>query len=245
MPPSTDEDENNIKRKRSSLININISAAKKKKRIKRFERINTILSTHSEDETGNIITTCAIIETPIDQVSPVNPDRRIMEHNFTIAETRDSEIETESTEKEICQKCTEKFTQTSVRKFANPISLYKILSCKKCLLACLLKRIIIKPVQTTRKSVPIDNQRSTSREYGFFKNKTVFERVCKNCFMSTLYISSGPIETAVKHVDDHGVFTKMEHRGRQAPANKTPEEQCLAHETFSNAYRKRIEFSIR
>ncbi|CAG4965520.1 unnamed protein product [Parnassius apollo] len=106
MPPSTDEEpfsdsgsswipdteeENKIKRKSGSLININISMAKKKKRVKRFERINPILSSDSEDETGNIITTRAIIETPIDKVSPVNCDRRIMEHNITIAETTDSE----------------------------------------------------------------------------------------------------------------------------------------------------------
>ncbi|CAG5038596.1 unnamed protein product, partial [Parnassius apollo] len=113
--------------------------------------------------------------------------------------------------------------KTSVRNFANPIQdLYKILRCKK---EFLLKRIIIKPVQTTRKSVPIEKQRSSSREYGFYKNNTVFERVCKNYFMSTLCISTGPIETAVKHVDDHGVFTKMDNRGRQVPANKTPGEQ--------------------
>ncbi|CAG5014807.1 unnamed protein product [Parnassius apollo] len=115
IPPSTDEEpfsdsgsswipdtevENKIKRKSSSLININISA-KKKKRVKRFERINPILSSDSEDEIGNIITTRAIIETPIDQVSPVNRDRRIMEHNITIAETTDSEKGTGNKEKEI------------------------------------------------------------------------------------------------------------------------------------------------
>ncbi|CAG5032242.1 unnamed protein product [Parnassius apollo] len=115
IPPSTDEkpfsdsgsswipdteEVNKIKRKSSSLININISA-KKEKRVKRFERINSILSSDSEDEIGNIITTRAIIETPIDQVSPVNRDRRIMEHNITIAETTDSEKGTGNKEKEI------------------------------------------------------------------------------------------------------------------------------------------------
>ncbi|CAK1600206.1 unnamed protein product [Parnassius mnemosyne] len=285
MPPSTDEEpfsdsgsswipdteeENKIKRKSSSLININISVAKKKKRVKRFERINPILSSDSEDETGNITTTRAIIETPIDQVSPVNRDRRIMEHNITIAETTDSEKVTGNKEKEIyrwkntnqtnwkrnkelekkrkclpyksktgkflaaklpkspkcsqnCrQKCTEKFTQNEREKLCKS---YWSIQDFKLQKEFLLKRIIIKPVQTIRKSVPIEKQRSSSREYGFYKNKTVFERVCKNYFMSTLCISTGPIETAVKHVDDHGVFTKMDNRGRQAPANKTPGEQ--------------------
>ncbi|CAG4939318.1 unnamed protein product [Parnassius apollo] len=128
------------------------------------------INSDSEDETGNIITTRAIIETPIDQVSPVNRDRRIMEHNITIAETTESEKGTGNKEKEICRwkntnqtnwkrnkelekkrKClpykskTGKFLaaklpkivarnaqkslhKTSVRKLANPIGLYKILS---------------------------------------------------------------------------------------------------------------------
>ncbi|CAH1643294.1 unnamed protein product [Spodoptera littoralis] len=254
------EEEIKIKRKRTSLMKM------------RFEDINSIPSSDSEDETSKIITTRAIIETPIDQVSLVNPDRRTMKHDVTIAETTDTETETETGNKEkkiyrwkksnqtnwkrnkelqkkrkclpyksktgkLCaaklpkspkcsnscrQKCTEKFTQNEreiICKHYWSIQDYKLQK------EFLLKRIIIKPVQTTRKSVPIDKQRSTSRQYGFYKNKTVFEQVCKNYFMSTLCISTGPIETAVKHVDDHGAFTKIDNRGRQAPANKTPEEQ--------------------
>ncbi|CAG4952528.1 unnamed protein product [Parnassius apollo] len=217
--------------------------AKKKKRVKRFERINPILSSDSEDKTGNIITTCAIIETPIDQVSPVNRDRRIMEHNGKILiKQTGKEIKSWRRNENVChirvklesflqlnylkvlnaakivaRNAQKSLHKTSVRNFATPFG--------KLQKEFLLKRIIIKPVQTTRKSVPIEKQRSSSREYGFYKNKTVFERVCKNYFMFTLCISTGPIETAVKHVDDHGVFTKMDNRGRQAPANKTPGEQ--------------------
>ncbi|KAH9643838.1 hypothetical protein HF086_018231 [Spodoptera exigua] len=104
MPPSTDEEpfsdsgsswipdseeEIKIKRKRTSLINM------------KFEGMNSIPSSDSEDETSKIITTRAIIETPFDQVSLVN--RRTMKHDVTIAETTDSETETKTgnTEKEI------------------------------------------------------------------------------------------------------------------------------------------------
>lgn len=280
MPPSTDEElfsdsgsswipdseeENKIEKKRRSSMNINISEAKKKKRVKRFEGIY-ISSSDSEDERGKI-TTRTIIKTPLGQVSPVSPDRRI---NVTIAETTDTEIETENKKKEIyrwkkknqsnwkrnkelekkrkclpyksktgklcaakipknpkcsnnCrQKCTEKFTQNEREEICKS---YWSIQDYKLQKEFLLRRINIKPVQTARKSVPIDKQRSTSREYGFYKNKNVFERVCKNYFMSTLCISTGPIETAVKHVDNNGAFTKMDNRGKQPPINKTPEEQ--------------------
>ncbi|CAG5024232.1 unnamed protein product [Parnassius apollo] len=202
-------------------------------------RINPILSSDSEDETGNIIATRAIIETPIDPVSPVNRDRRVMEHNITITETTDSEKGTGNKEKEIyrwkntnqtnwkrnkelekkrkclpftfkfiktgkflaaklpkspkcsqnCrQKCSEKFTQNEREKLCKS---YWSIQDFKLQNEFLLKRIIIKPVQTTKKSEPIEKQRSSSREYGFYKNKTVYERVCKNYFMSTLCISTG------------------------------------------------------
>lgn len=119
-------------------------------------------------------------------------------------------------------KCTEKFTQEQRAEICKS---YWSIQDFKLQKEFLLKRIIIKPVQTTKKSVPLEKQRSSSREYGFYKDQTSYERVCKNFFMSTLCISSGPIETAVKYIDKNGSFSYADHRGRRAPANKTPDDQ--------------------
>ncbi|XP_045506624.1 uncharacterized protein LOC123702846 [Colias croceus] len=249
--PDTDE-EKKTKRRRSSLININHTTAKKKKRV---ERINPILSSDSEDETDNIITDRRIMEQNVIIESETtdseiditgNKEEKIFRWKKKNKKNwiRNKELEKKrkclpyksktgklraakspknpKCSKNCRQKCTEKFTQIEreiICKSYWSIASYNLQK------EFLLRRIIIKPVQTTRKSVSIDKQRSSSRVYGFYKGKTVFERVCKNFFMSTLCISTGPIETAVKHVDDHGVFSKLDNRGRRAPANKTPEEQ--------------------
>lgn len=88
----------------------------------------------------------------------------------------------------------------------------------------LLKRIIVKLVARPIKNLPPEKQRSSSREFGFYKDNKLL-KVCKNFFTSTLCISNRPIETAIKNINENGSFQGSDSRGKTKPANKTSEDK--------------------
>lgn len=121
----------------------------------------------------------------------------------------------------ICRhKCSEAFSETERLKICKDYWCIKDFKLQK---EYLLKRIIIKPVARSLNILSVENRKSTSREYSFFKNGE-FVRVCKSFFTSTLAISNGPIETAVKNINEVGSFGGNDKRGKKIPPNKTSEE---------------------
>lgn len=62
-----------------------------------------------------------------------------------------------------------------------------------------------------------------SRKY-FFKKKDVKLQVCKIFFLKTLHISHGPVDKALKGLNEIGIFGNPDKRGHHVPANKTSED---------------------
>lgn len=74
-----------------------------------------------------------------------------------------------------------------------------------------------------RNNVVKTKNRNSSREYYFFKHDAEM-RVCSTFFMATLSISNGPINRALKNVDEFGEFIGTDDRGKKEPANKSNPE---------------------
>lgn len=63
----------------------------------------------------------------------------------------------------------------------------------------------------------------SSRKY-FFKKGNVQLQVCKMFFLKTLHISHGPVDKALRGVNEMGIFENPDKRGLNTPPNKTSDE---------------------
>lgn len=70
-------------------------------------------------------------------------------------------------------------------------------------------------------------RKTLSRKY-FFKKIDVKVQVCKIFFLKTLHISHGPVDKALKGVNEIGIFSSPDKRGQSIPKNKTSDELVAA-----------------
>lgn len=80
----------------------------------------------------------------------------------------------------------------------------------------ILQHITVKPIVRALQNLPVQKQRSSSREYRFYKNDK-FVKVCKNFFIETLAISCKPIETAIRYTNESGKYGCSDNRGYRKP----------------------------
>lgn len=84
----------------------------------------------------------------------------------------------------------------------------------------IIKYVVNEPTKTRRIRSGSGTKKNYSRVY-FFQKEDEKVRVCKSFFLMTLAISHGPVEKALAGVNDVGIFTQIDQRGKKEPSNKT------------------------